>query len=169
MSWIVRESIQDYEVVLATTEDEICLVIILPGFLAQDAAAFCLFFYVFYSPRCPKIFHQTYIICRLRVKCNEILLWSCELNWQDTIRISPIGVKLQRAMRLIFLISWFFPMSWPQPTRTFRVFLELMARFFVPHFVSARQQEQAPGCPIISFPTVSFSLTIHSRYMLGCF
>lgn len=57
MPWIIGEDVQDYKIVLATIKDKICLIVIFPWFLAQDAAAFCGTLYIFHSPRCPKIFH----------------------------------------------------------------------------------------------------------------
>ena len=57
MPWIIGEGVQDYEIVLTTIKDKICLVVIFLGFLTQDTAAFCGPLYIFYSPWCPKIFH----------------------------------------------------------------------------------------------------------------
>jgi len=57
MSWIIGEGVQNYEIVLATIKDKVCLIGIFPGLLAQDTAAFCGFLYIFYSPWCPKLFH----------------------------------------------------------------------------------------------------------------
>jgi len=57
MSGIIGEGIQDYKIVLSTIKDKICFIVILPGFLAQDTAAFRGSLYIFYSPWCPKIFH----------------------------------------------------------------------------------------------------------------
>jgi len=34
MSWIIGEGVQDYEIVLTTIKDKICLVVIFSGFLA---------------------------------------------------------------------------------------------------------------------------------------
>jgi len=34
MPWIIGKGVQDYEIVLTAIKDEICLVVIFPGFLA---------------------------------------------------------------------------------------------------------------------------------------
>ena len=57
MSWIIGKCVKDYEIVLSTVEDKICLIVTFLGFLAQDAAAIWGFLYIFYSPWCPKMFH----------------------------------------------------------------------------------------------------------------
>jgi len=63
MPWIVGEGVEDYEIMLATKKDEIRLIVILSGFLAQDAALFWGPLYIFYAPGRPQIFHQIYIVC----------------------------------------------------------------------------------------------------------
>jgi len=57
MPWIIGEGVQDYEIVLATIKDKIRLIVIFPGFLAQNTAAFRGSLYIFYSPWCPKLVH----------------------------------------------------------------------------------------------------------------
>jgi len=73
MSWIIWESIHDYEIVLTTIKDEVCLVVVFPRFLAQNATTLYVSFYVFYPPGCPEIFHWTHIVCRFWIKCNRII------------------------------------------------------------------------------------------------
>ena len=73
MSGIIGKGIKDYEIVLSTIKYKIRLIVIFLGLLAQDTATFCGSLYIFYSPWCPKIFHQVYIVCRFQVKCNRIL------------------------------------------------------------------------------------------------
>jgi len=34
MPWVIGEGVQNHKIVLATIKDEICLVVIFPGFLA---------------------------------------------------------------------------------------------------------------------------------------
>ena len=63
MSWIIGKGIQDYEIVLTAVKDKIHLVVIFPGFLAQNTAAFRCTLYVCYSPWRPKMFHETYMVC----------------------------------------------------------------------------------------------------------
>jgi hypothetical protein len=63
MPWVIREGIHDYEVVLITTEDEVSLVAIFPGFLAQNTTALPVSSYIFHSPGCPEILHWSHIVC----------------------------------------------------------------------------------------------------------
>jgi len=57
MSWIIGKGVKDYEIVLSTVKDEICLIVVFPGFLTQDTATIWGSLYIFYSPWCPKMFH----------------------------------------------------------------------------------------------------------------
>jgi hypothetical protein len=73
MSGIIGKGVKDYEIVLSTVKYKIRLIVIFLGLLAQDTSAFCGSLYIFYSPRCPKMFHLPYIVCRFRVERNRIL------------------------------------------------------------------------------------------------
>ena len=57
MSGIIGKGVKDYEIVLSTVKDKICLIVVFPGFLTQDTAAIWGSLYIFYSPWCPKMFH----------------------------------------------------------------------------------------------------------------